>query len=369
MKKQILLSLVVISFLFSFCKKDSKTDNAGGLPDKIIVDIPSAISGTNVAKSGMQVDTGCIPISGDSIYQNVRTFIAFGKFSAQFVQDMITAIKKYELNKPMDITFTSNEDSKQKRLVVVETGQYDGKTYQMNLTTTDVESGKTAMQIFWNKDKVEGVAIIQPIYLNTTDASLTNQTKLMYKVEYSSVRTDAYDQMMIVSISGCNLTADPFSINNLKFKATKKGNVVTLIGNTNHPNAKFINPTKIGFSYAFVAKGDEAANIGAVKVALAPCILDSTDILTSYSVSNVINKELNYFITNAGANPAVDPYKTCISNILVNCQSPAYYSQNGYQSCGTTKPMMGNYDAVSVLDGLFPFSPKEVSTMAIVFGQ
>ena len=61
MKKQLLLPVIALAFLLSFCKKDPTPTN-GGLPDKIVVDIPSSISGTNSLKSGLQADTGCIAI-------------------------------------------------------------------------------------------------------------------------------------------------------------------------------------------------------------------------------------------------------------------------------------------------------------------
>ena len=219
------------------------------------------------------------------------------------------------------------------------------------------------------RDRVEGIAIVHPRYFNRSDVTLTNQEELMYQVEYSSVATSEYDQMMVVAISGYTLSADIFSIDNLKMKVTKKGDIITLIGNSNHPNAVFFDPSKKGFSYAFVAKGDQAANIGSIKLSLAPCTLDSTDILSTHSVANAITGELNYYVTQAGYSPAAEPFKTCITNILANCQSPAYYSAGGYQSCGSNKPMVGNYDAVSALDGLVPYSPKEVSTLAITFGE
>ena len=356
---------------FTNCKKENNSpisESSGGIPDNILVDIPSSISQS--LKSSTQVDTGCIPISGDSIYQNIGLFIAFGEYSASFVQDIIKAIKKYELNKPMDVTFVSDEDGKQKHLVVVEGGQLEGINYEMKLTFTDVESNMKAMQVYWNKTQIEGIAIVHPKYFNSADQDMQKASELMYRVEYSSVKTADYDQKMVVAISGYPLSeTDQFSIDNLKMMVTKKGDIVTVTGNSNHPNAKFINPSKKGFSYAFAAKADQAKNIGTINLALAPLTETDASVFTNYSVSGVINTELNYFVTTAGQSPDAEPFHSCITSILENCQSPAYYNANGYVSCGTEVPSTADYTETNKLEGLKPFAPADINALDLKFGE
>ena len=368
-KTLILFASVVLISIWS-CKKEEQPSNSG-FPDNIVVDIPDAISSTNQTKA-LKSSNSCLPIPADSIYYNVRNFIGIGEISAQYVQKIITALKQYDLTRPMQISFTSNEDNKIKNVVVTENQMYGDKTYDLKLVMKDSTSGNMAMQIYWNKENPEGIAIVSPSCFNTTDAALKLNSKLMYQVEYSSVKTTTYDKRMVVSITGNTLsTTDIYSIDNLKMEVLKQGDIITIKGTSNHPNAVLVNVNNKGYSYAFVAKGDMTNNIGAINLALPPNTDASANVFSSYSVEAVVNNEITeYAKIQEPVNYAM--YLTlmsgCITSILNECKSPAYYNSAGYVSCGATKPS-DSYNTISELSNLLPYAPDEVRTMAVTFAQ
>ena len=162
-----LLTVTTAAALFvTGCTKDSDLetpDNTSILPETFGVDIPTALSYEGNLKSAALIDT----IKGNHIYAHLRSFIRVGDMGAEIVHDIIRGIWRYEINKPMEVRYESDDDGRVKHLVVVEDSEFDGQMWEFQLTITDLESegnedGGKALQVFWNRRPMKGIAIMKP---------------------------------------------------------------------------------------------------------------------------------------------------------------------------------------------------------------
>ncbi len=369
------LKLSIAAFLafvivLQSCKQADVTSQQDALPKTFGVDIPSSIS-NNVGITGGRLSNGRVNdvANGNAIYKNLNTFVAVGEGSAQLVQAFITAIRKFNINKAISVNYVSDDDKRSKNLVVTEKVSFEGVTWDLLLTITDADSEKNSdggkgLQIFWNKTtNVNGIAIIKPYNCNRTkDANLPNA---IFRIDYAEGKSASYDAEMVVTIVGFPTTGpntDQFSINNLKMFAGRKGNVVDVYGNSNHPNAKlFSNSQGQGFNWAFVATGSDPDNIGVAEVGLPASTLDNSDrtvLLKVNSIKNTFTREINAVYPGISQNN-LDAY-------LVNTNAPGYFNQGGFVSAGTS-PGAGWTALAPRIETLTPYNPKVIGNLTLSF--
>ena len=267
----------------------------------------------------------------------------------------------------MSLSYTSDEDARVKNLVVKGEVEFETKMWDHELTITDAMSesgpdGGIAIQVFWNKntgDGIEGVALLKPYNINRDDEETSEDAAI--RIDYSELGKNGYDAEMIVQIAGMELAdplVDPYSVNSLKMFAGKKGNLVDVYGNTNHPNAKFFNGDT-GFNWAFVASGDEKKNIGVAEVGLPPSTLDATSrrvILEQYSIKQVFTDQIYSVWPNIDKN-TVDAY-------LYNTEAPGFFNKDGFVQGGTA-PGADYAELLEQVQLLAPYNPKEVSALSL----
>ena len=289
---------LALSLLFSSCENNADVKPQEDLlPTKFSVDIPSSISNKNLAAGGrlngrVKEDS----IDGNDVYKNLGTFIAVGKEASKLVESFIEGIRKYRIDRVLTLTYIGDDDNRTKNLVVVSKSTFEGKTWDYQLTITDADSesqadGGKALQIFWNKTSaIDGIAIIKPY--NCDRIKNADAKDAAFRIDYTETSDLGYDAQMEVTISGLPLASplsDPFSISTLKMFAGKKGDVVDVFGNSNHPNAKLFTDN-VGFNWAFVASGNETKDTGVAEVGLPPSKLNSGDrkvLLKDYSIKAV----------------------------------------------------------------------------------
>ena len=363
-------ALLVIALLIQSCDKLDQPKDTGILPARFKVDVPSALSSDNtVVKSSLLKSAKADTVKGDDIYGMLKLFVAIGEGAGDVVQGIIGAIAIYHIDKPMTLSYESNDDHRIKNLVVAENPSYDGRNWEYVLTITDATSennadGGKALQIFWNRSPIEGIAIIKPYNCNRIKDALSLDAA--YKIEYSEVPADGYDTHMIVDIAGLPLSnTDQFAIKSLKMFVGKKGNFVDVYGNTNHPNAKFFTSTT-GFDWAFVASGLADTNIGVAEVGLPPSTLDNstrTVLLGDYSIKNVLTTQINeWFLQTFGVRPNADD----LSKLLKNADAPGFFSEGGFIQAGTS-PDPKYAPLVSRISDLTPYNPKLLNDLTIQF--
>ncbi len=364
---KIILTLALIFFAFTFqsCQKDDTQPNQQSdniIPERFTVDIPSSISSAAYYKDS-NVDT----LQGNDIYQHTRSFIHVGEHAAHIVGEIILVIGFHNLSQAMSFTFTSDDDGREKYVEIVENVNFEGHSWEYKMTITDVGSnesasnGNIAMQIFWDKNPIKGITLVNPYNLDRTTAPEYAET--MYRIDYSEQKEFGYARHMIVSIDGLpleDLLVDQYSMSTLKMFVGKNGNVVSVFGNSEHPNAKFFNG-ETGFDWAFTAAGNDATNIGVVEVGLPSNELDASDrytLLVENSIQNVFTNQI-YEVW-----PWID--STTVQSYLYNTEAPGFFDNGGFIQGGTAPSQQYN-SLLNIIAGLTPYNPAEINELEILF--
>lgn len=354
--------MIAFTAVFTSCEESEPIDNNNGdiLPTKFKVDIPDAISNKNAKKSTNDDD-----LAGDDIYEMLGFFIALGEDAADLAQEIMISIAIYGIDEPMEFPFESDEDGRTKNLKVIENASYEGVNYEFQMTISDADTesdpdGGKALQVMWNRDPIDGVAIIKPYNINRNDESSGDA---IYRIDYSEEGLNGYDAEMMVQIANVPLPSpliDPFAVNNLKMFVGKKGDIIDVFGNSNHPNAKIFTED-IGFNWAFVAAGKESEDIGVAEVGLPPSSLDETNrdqLLDYYSIHSVFERAI--YETWPTADSAF------VAEILKDSEAPGYFDTNGFVQGGTSPGTQ--YDDLDVrLEDMTPYNPKDISELVIEF--
>ncbi|MFC2098141.1 hypothetical protein ACFLSP_00215 [Bacteroidota bacterium] len=359
-----LSALITGSLFFAGCTLDDTPEIKDGsiLPETFAVDIPDALSHEGGKKSAAEIDT----LKGNDVYELLRFYIRVGEFGAEIVGDIIKAIHIYEINKPMEVTFESDDDGRVKHLVVVEESEYDGHTWEFQLTITDVDSesnndGGKALQVFWDRFPVRGIALIKPA--NIDDMNAQEMGEAMFRVDYSE-DNPFYDATMMVYVAGLPMPTpleEPYAMKAMKMFAGKKGDIIDVFGNSDHPNAILISGQP-GFNWAFVASGNEVRDLGVAEVGLPPSNLDEPSrnkLLGYYGLSQVFEREIKAVWGGLVPQSVIDAY-------LVNAEAPGYFDNHGFVAAGTSPG--SEYDELdSRLPDLSPFNPKEIGNLSLEF--
>lgn len=373
MKRTNLITSVLIGLfcmvLVTSCDENPEiTSSQDILPEAFRVDIPQAISNSQFASGGRAGRAKEDSLQGNEIYGNLNTFIEIGEGSSKLVEEIIIGLKKHKLDRVITLSFVSEDDDRVKNLTVVADVDFEGKTWEYQLTVTDAESegnpdGGKAMQIFWNKGKpIMGIAIVHLFNINHKENPQAGDA--IIRIDYSEESDLGYDAEMEVRISGLplgNPLEDPYSISTLHMFAGKKGDVVDVFGNSNHPNAILL-AGNTGFNWAFVASGSDVEDIGVAEVGLPPSDLDESDrtvLLKDFSIKNVFINEIN------AVWPGIDP--ALVAGFLKNTEAPGYFSgKTGFIAAGTSPGPAWDVFA-DRLNDLSPFNPLEVSNLVVTF--
>lgn len=367
MKKLNLFSIMIllaVFFAFTACQKEEgpQLQNDDILPANFKVDIPGALSYQPSTLKSATVDT----LKGNLVYGHLGTFIYVGESAADIVQEIIHSIRIYKINRPMTFSFESDDDGRVKNAEVVAGVSFDGVNWEFELTITDAESegnvdGGKAVQIFWNRSPMKGIAVLKPYNIDR-DENRKNPDA-MYRIDYSEAGEHGYEAEMLVYISDLTVADpldDPFSMSSLKMFVGKKGDVVDVYGNSDHPNAILI-AGNAGFDWAFVATGDETTDLGVAEVGLPPTNLDQPSrniLLGYYSIKKVLTREI-YSVW-----PDID--EASVEAFLYNASAPGYFDNTGFVSGGTA-PGTGYERLVPRLKYLSPYNPKEITNLNIQF--
>ena len=101
---------VAIAVLFLLvhtgCFKNDLKKNEGILPSNFKVDIPDALSYASAGKTSSNI------LNGNAIYKNLGTFIWVGEAASDVVVGIMAAIAIYNINRPVTLSYQSNEDGR-----------------------------------------------------------------------------------------------------------------------------------------------------------------------------------------------------------------------------------------------------------------
>ena len=163
---------IVATLSFSSCEnplRDQKENDYGILPEHFKVDIPGSLS--NNLKSTSLKSTEIDTINGNHIYWYLNAYIAVGEGAADLVEAIMWSIHFFNIENVISLSYTSEDDDRVKNLDVVSNVEFKGQLWEYQLTITDAESegnadGGIGMQVFWNKNPIEGIAIFKPYNLD-----------------------------------------------------------------------------------------------------------------------------------------------------------------------------------------------------------
>lgn len=362
--------MVTLTALMISCDDqiEEPTTQENIIPDRFTVDIPTVLTReTNPVSTG-RVESGRTTedeLDGNSIYESLAFFIKLADESAELTEEIIVSIAKLGIDRALTLSYESDEDGRVKNLVVVEGSSYNGSTYEYELTITDAESesnddGGLAMKIFWNRNPIKGVAILKPYNINRVNDEDAGDA--IFSIEYDDTDSDNYDATMVISVANLPMPsalADPYAINNLKIFVGKKGDVVDMYGNSNHPNAKFFTE-EVGFNWAFTASANDILNVGVAEVGLPPNTLISSDrseILVDYSIKNVFTNQILDVYPNI-SQELIDLY-------LKNTEAPGYFNSEGFIQGGGESPDPAFDPLKERINSLTPYSPNSVNDLNI----
>ncbi len=376
--------MTAVSVLFfASCENalmDQKNNDSGILPERFKVDIPSSLSNADL-KSASLKSTAMDTLNGNHIYAYLNVFIAVGEGAADMVEAIMWHMRAYKIENVISLSYTSQDDNRVKNLDVISDVEFQGRTWQYQMTITDAESegnpdGGIGLQILWNKSPIEGIAIFKPYNIDRTRHE--GNPNAMAAIEYSEKATDQYDSYMTVELAGypfANSVPGDFAMESMKMFVGKKGNVIDVIGNSNHPNARFNmnDPNHEGFDWAFVASGQKSENIAVAEVGLPSSTADLStrkEILEDNSIKKVLTNEMTNFVVAAYAKVGItlqpDEIAAYISPYLKNADAPGYFSNHGFVQGGVAPN--NNYSVLeSRILELVPYNPKDINNLQIEF--
>ena len=374
--KSINSGLIALFFAVVFIACESSpevTPQADILPEHFGIDIPSSLSNNTLpggrVSSGRVANgraSGVAAVEGSEIYEHLGLFIHVGESAADIVGEIIEEIRHHHIDKAMSITYESDEDQRVKNVVIVEGAEYEGQPYEFVLTVTDAESegnvdGGKALQIFWNRSPIKGVALIKPYNIDRLHDADAGEA--VFRIDYNSMGDADYDATMMVSIADLTLEepeVDVYSMRTLQMFVGKKGDYVDVYGNSNHPNAKFLTE-KVGYNWAFVASGSETEDAAVAEVGLPLSTLDAEGrsvLLEEYSIHNVLYNEVKTVWPNAS--------ERILEAWLANTEAPGFFDKGGFIQGGEA-PAPEFLPLVRRIMRLAPYNPKSIANLEINF--
>lgn len=370
MKKINLLALISLVALLLFAAScddsiDTPPTQESILPEQFSIDVPDPLANPDAANGRKAGRTAEGELNGNEIYELLSLFIAIGDEAGNLTEAILGGVSQFDINGEFFFSYESDDDQRIKNLTVTSDASYQGVDYQYSLTITDAESegnddGGKAMQIFWNKDVIKGVAILKPYNIDRIKDAEAGDA--IYKIEYSEESTD-YEAHMIVTIDNLPLedpAVDPYSISTLKMFVGKTGEVIDVYGNSYHPNATFFTDEE-GFNWAFVASGVHKGSIGVAEVGLPAGNLDSDDrtvLLIENSLKNVFTDQIQT------AFPGID--QSLVDQYLQNTEAPGYFNSDGFIQGGESPDPLFDQFADRLQD-LTPYNPADIASLEVDF--
>ncbi len=357
MKSLKLIALLISFSLMVACSSDDEVTRSVDIPSTFSIDIPSSISSNTGRLNGRTTGDGDGIIEGDEIYESLRYFIYLGEESADILELTLQVGAILEANNVRSYTFDGDDDGREKRIEISEDVTRGGVSYEYEMTMVDTENDDQAVQLLWNTNPVSGIAILKPYNIDRNDTEASESAFL--RIDYSEDDAN-YDATMTISISGVE-PVENGDIDNMKMFVGKKGDIIEVMGNSNHPNVVIIDEDFTGGrNYAFVGRGDESTDLGVVKLALPPSSTATADVLDMYSVYAVLEAEIN----------AVGDFSESeIEAILVEAHSPAYFNNDGFITSGEDNKPASFSDSFVDLAGMNPFVPNDIKNLEIDFIQ
>lgn len=351
------LFLVSASAVLTNCGSDDEVTNTLVVPATFTVNIPDAISSNSAGLAGRTDGDGDGFIEGNEIYESLRGFLYVAEEAAGIIDFVLEVAAELEEADLRTFEFTSDVDGRQKRIDITEDFVSAGNSFQYELRMVDVENEDLALQLLWSANPVViGIGIMNPYQIERIE---DNNPDTFIRIDYGDL-VFGYDAVMQVQISGLEVVENG-DIDNMTLFVGRKGELIDVVGNSNHPNLILLDDTFIGGrSYAFIGRGDEISNFGVVKLALPPSGATTSDFFETHSVFSVLERE----IQSVGISD-----QSLIDDILQEAHSPAYFNANGFITSGEDNKPDGFTNFFVDLSDLETFVPADIRELKVNFIQ
>ena len=209
--KSIIGGLAFVLIIASCDSNPDVTPREDLLPQQFRVDIPSSLSNSELA-NGRVIPNGRVKddtVRGNDIYELLGVFIEIGDEAGELVEEIINGVRRNNIDRVITLTYISDDDNREKNLVVVDNSDFEGRTWDYQLTVTDADSegeadGGKAMQVFWNVGQpVEGIAILKPFNIDRVANEFGGDA--IFRIDYAETGEFGYEAHMEVQISGLPL--------------------------------------------------------------------------------------------------------------------------------------------------------------------
>ncbi len=280
----IVVAGVIFSLVLGGCKKK---ESPAVFPDNLKVDVSSAISFPDLDKKKGLILSDSI-ISGNDLYQNLRSLVYISDFSAGMIQNALNFVRSQSITKPVSFSYIGADDQMEKTLVFTDQYLYRKEVWDYGLLITDAKMGNAFLMV-WNLSPLKVIAILHPVAYNY---NTEKQRNAYLKVEYGE-DNPKYDKTMIVSAINLDST-DARYVKRMKVFFGQKGDVVSLYGNFNMPYAYVLSALEPrGRSWSFKAKNNVKEDIAVALCGLPKLTVDTVDkIWSDYSMEKVLKRQL-----------------------------------------------------------------------------
>ena len=322
--------------------------------DSILIDIPSPLS--NYVSNGKfsKID----PIDGGEIYEALRVYIGLAEESAELLREILKIIHNHNLSQLKNFSFVG-DDGRTKEVTIVKNVSVNGIAWKYKMEIQNA-GGNLGFQFFWNRTPFKALSVIDFYEMDNIEHQNLSGMKMEIKADGHGVAS--FQRQMEISLDNIPKQAgDENYLNKLKMRVTDFGDLVEIIGNSNHPDMILIDSTQApGKSYSFGARGSKSMDIGIANLALPPSNLTTLqNLFLNYSLDTVIKSEILIL------QPTI-PIDTL--NVLVqNARNPGYFDGTGFLSAGPIVPNNLFSSAFVDLTGLIPFVPNDVKGLQVNF--
>ncbi|MDX2191612.1 MAG: hypothetical protein SFY32_17300 [Bacteroidota bacterium] len=366
MKKNITALLTIITIIIGCQTK--KTDpnpstpsSSLAVPTTFRIPIPSSLNGTPKTTSRMEngrIEAADPALSGNVIYEGLRGYIKLGDDAASLVTSIMGFIKTYNLTTEMNVTFKDDKDNKFKTIIVVKNAKFENSIYEYRLLIRDSSLRLSAIEVFFNSAPIKGTAIISynAVEPNNTVAG----SNPMYRIDYDENPGGGAEKRMQIYISGVSSTV---GLTALRMNVTKTGDILDIVGNSNHPNVMAGDLALGTINYAFRAKVNIALNTGVAEIALPLSSITTINntLMDTYSIKNVLK--------NAAVAKWGSANESLINDYLKNANPPGFFDQTGFLYAGSAPSSVTGFNGLSTLTGLMPFVPNDIQTLNVQFSK
>jgi hypothetical protein len=368
--KSVSTFLAIAAFLSSCSNEVTPKIATSDVPQNFSVEIPNSISpefnSTRRVQNNSRLAADTV-FDGGAIYEGIRGYIAIGELSARSITEIMKVAGALVSNNITSINYNGDNDKKPKNLTLSKDAVYLNKNYAFKMVVTDLNTSNTGLEVFWNTNPIDGIAILKPIDFDKDEENALHPNQLL-RVDYAENSTLGYEKQMTVYITGRNIPEDG-DLNNLKMFAGVKGNILDIYGNSNHPSTSLFDMGSV--NYSFRAKCDIIQDLAVAQVILPPSTvtsLSTTDISTKYSVKNIITNWAVAIYPPLGTTEGL----LFLNKYLKNTNPPGYFIRNtGFVGAETIPTIAGVSFSSQITDlsSLNFYIPNDIKNLSIGFSK